>query len=198
VKAVGRAAELDAFLAVGEPFVANLETLSQTLTSGKFIRALVEERERELLFDASKKLRELTGGNFGFGDGFRIVDRRTGQQRPPETLSGGERFLASLALALGLVEIATRGGGQLDALFLDEGFGSLDAGSLDQALSTLGNLAVGGRLVALISHLRRVAEHVDKVLLVERDEVLGSRIRELTPDERDELLAEDARSGLTA
>jgi len=197
-KAVARAGELDAFLAVGEPFVANLETLSQTLTSGKFIRALVEERERELLFDASKKLRELTGGNFGFGDGFRIVDRRTGQQRPPETLSGGERFLASLALALGLVEIATRGGGQLDALFLDEGFGSLDAGSLDQALSTLGNLAVGGRLVALISHLRRVAEHVDKVLLVERDEVLGSRIRELTPDERDELLAEDARSGLTA
>ena len=52
--------------------------------------------------------------------------------------------------------------------------------------------------MALISHLRRVAEHVDKVLLVERDEVLGSRIRELTPDERDELLAEDARSGLTA
>jgi DNA repair protein SbcC/Rad50 len=195
---VARAATLDGFLTVGEPFVANLETLSQTLTSGKFIRALVEERERELLFDASKKLRELTGGNFGFGDGFKIVDRRTGQQRPPETLSGGERFLASLALALGLVEIATRGGGQLDALFLDEGFGSLDAGSLDQALSTLGNLAVGGRLVALISHLRRVAEHVDKVLLVERDEVLGSKIRELTPDERDELLAEDARSGLTA
>src|SRR5581483_7568653 len=198
LKAVAEAARLDAVLTVGEPFVANLKTLSQTLTNSKFVGALVEERERELLYDASRKLGELTNGNFGFAEGFRIVDRRTGQQRAPETLSGGETFLASLALALGLVEIATRGGGQLDALFLDEGFGSLDSSALDQALSTLGHLAVGGRLVALISHLRRVAEHVDKVLLVERDEVLGSRIRELTPDERDELLAEDARSGLTA
>jgi len=195
--AVRDAAALDEYLDVGEPFLANLEVLSQTLTDGRFIHALVAERERELLVEASRKLRELTGDNFGFADAFRIVDRRTGQQRPPETLSGGERFLASLALALGLVEIATRGGGQLDALFLDEGFGSLDSSSLDQALATLGGLAVGGKLVVLVSHLRRVAEHVDDVLLVTRDDVTGSRVRTLDPDERDRLLAEDARTGLT-
>jgi exonuclease SbcC len=195
--AVEKAAKLDSFLEIGEPFVANLETLRATLTDSQFVRALVAERERDLLVEASRKLGQLTGANFGFAEGFRVVDRRTGQPRPPETLSGGERFLASLALALGLVEIATRGGGQLDALFLDEGFGSLDANSLDQALSTLGGLAVGGKLVALVSHLRRVAEHVDDVLLVERDDVLGSRIRLLDPDERDHLLTDDARSGLT-
>jgi exonuclease SbcC len=195
--AVREAEILDNFLAVGEPFLANLEVLSQTLTDGRFIRALVAERERELLVEASRKLRELTGETFGFGEAFRIVDRRTGQRRLPETLSGGERFLASLALALGLVEIATRGGGQLDALFLDEGFGSLDSSSLDQALSTLGGLAVGGKLVVLVSHLRRVAEHVDDVLLVTRDDVTGSAVRRLGPDERDQLLADDARAGLT-
>lgn len=125
------------------------------------------------------------------------MDRRTLQQRPAETLSGGELFLASLALALALVEIATRGGGQLDAMFLDEGFGSLDTASLDQALATLGGLAVGGKLVMLVSHLRRVAEHVEDVLMVERNDVIGSRVRKLDPDERDALLAEDVRSGLT-
>lgn len=116
--------------------------------------------------------------------------------RRPAT--GGESFLASLALALALVEIATRGGGQLDAMFLDEGFGSLDSSSLDQALSTLGALAVGGKLVMLVSHLHRVAEYVDDVVLVERDVVTGSRVRLLDPDEREHFLAADARSGLTA
>ncbi|MGI8983971.1 MAG: SbcC/MukB-like Walker B domain-containing protein [Acidimicrobiales bacterium] len=73
-----------------------------------------------------------------------LADRYSGQERGPDTLSGGERFQASLALALALVEIATRSGGQLEAVFVDEGFGSLDAGSLDQALTTLGAVASDG------------------------------------------------------
>jgi ABC-type hemin transport system ATPase subunit len=72
----------------------------------------------------------------------------------------------SLALALGLVELAGRGGGRLDALFLDEGFGSLDANSLSEALDVLGRQAETGRMVAVISHLRSVAEAMDRVLAV--------------------------------
>jgi exonuclease SbcC len=119
----------------------------------------------------------------------------TSGSRPASGSSTGE---PSLALALALVEIATRGSGQLDALFLDEGFGSLDTASLDQALATLGAIATGGKLVALISHLHRVAEGVEHALLVERDDLLGSRVKPLTADALDRLLAEDARSGLTA
>jgi len=192
------AAQLDTFLAIGEPFVANLDVLVETLNDSRFVRALVAERERELLIEASKKLRELTNDNFGFAADFAILDRRTGQERKANTLSGGESFLASLALALALVEIATRGSGQLDALFLDEGFGSLDTASLDQALATLGTIATGGKLVALISHLHRVAEGVEHAMLVERDDLLGSHIETLSADALDRLLAEDARSGLTA
>ena len=122
----------------------------------------------------------------------------SGEVRTPDTLSGGERFQAALALALGLVEIASRGGGKLDAVFVDEGFGSLDANALDTALETLGKVAGGGKVVALISHLRPVAEYVDTVLHVTCDDVLGSRIEVLDSEAREQLLADDIRSGLTA
>ena len=77
---------------------------------------------------------------------------------PPDTLLGGERFQAALGLALALVEIAPRGGGRLDAAFIDEDFGSLDSNALDVALEALANVSGDGKIVALTSHLRRVAE----------------------------------------
>jgi len=193
-----RAGQIDAALDVAVPFLAALDALRALLADGKFIGHLVREREVALLTEASRVLRSLSGDRFGFGDGFKVIDRRSGQERSPDTLSGGERFQASLALALALVEIATRSGGQLEAVFVDEGFGSLDAGSLDQALTTLGAVASDGKLVALVSHLRQVAEYVDQVLLVERDDSTGSRVRPLDQTERDTLLAEDARSRMTA
>jgi DNA repair exonuclease SbcCD ATPase subunit len=110
-------------------------------------------------------------------------------------LSGGETFLASLALALGLVELAGRGGGRLDALFLDEGFGSLDANSLSEALDALGRQAEAGRMVAVISHLRSVAEAMDRVLAVTGGPS-GSQVRWLGGDERDELITEDIEASL--
>ena len=155
-------------------------------------------RESELLAEATRRLKDITGGRFGFTSGFGVVNVASGEVRTPDTLSGGERFQAALALALGLVEIASRGGGKLDAVFVDEGFGSLDANALDTALETLGKVAGGGKIVALISHLRPVAEYVDTVLHVTRDDVLGSRIDVLDSDEREQLLADDIRSGLTA
>lgn len=196
--AAARANQIDTALEIASPFLAALDALNRLLAGGKFIGHLVREREIALLTEASRVLRSLSGDRFGFGDGFKVIDRHSGQGRSPETLSGGERFQASLALALALVEIATRGGGQLEAVFVDEGFGSLDAGSLDQALTTLGAVASDGKLVALVSHLRQVAEYVDQVLLVERDDATGSHVRQLDPTERDALLAEDARSRMTA
>src|SRR5713101_5397164 len=126
---------------------------------------------------------------------FEIVDRLTGLPRGVKTLSGGETFLASQALALGLVELAGRGGGRLDSLFLDEGFGSLDANSLAEALDALGRQAETGRLVAVISHLRSVAEAMDRVLAITAAPA-GSRAHWLGGDERDELIAEDVEAGL--
>jgi exonuclease SbcC len=111
------------------------------------------------------------------------------------TLSGGETFLASLALALGLVELAGREGGRLDALFLDEGFGSLDANALADALEALDLQAAKGRMVAVISHLLAVAESIERVLRVELTPA-GSRARWLSEGERAALLEQEATAGL--
>ena len=197
IAAASRAAQIDEILVVASPFLDALDALNKLLTDGRFIGHLVREREVALLTEASRVLRRLSGDRFGFGEDFSVIDRLSGRERGPDTLSGGERFQASLALALALVEIATRGGGQLEAVFIDEGFGSLDAASLDQALVTLGAVASDGKLVALVSHLRQVAEYVDQVLLVECDDATGSRVRLLDPSERDKLLADDSRSRMT-
>jgi len=192
-----QARALDEFLGVADPFLTTLNALGRVLTDGRFIGHLVRRRETALLIEASRVLRQLSADRFGFADEFKVVDRRSGKQRATDTLSGGERFQASLALALALVEIATRGGGRLEAVFVDEGFGSLDSAALDQALTTLGGVAADGKLVALVSHVRQVAEHVDQVLMVERDEALGSRVRLLSHSERDSLVVDEARSRLT-
>src|SRR5207253_540297 len=103
-----------------------LEELVSLLSDAKFIRYVVQRKQLALLGVASAIFGEMTGSRYGFAEDFQIIDRLSGQPRDAKTLSGGEAFLASLALALGLVEIAGRSGGRLEALFLDEGFGSLD------------------------------------------------------------------------
>ena len=133
----------------------------------------------------------MTGNRFGFAGDFTVVDRRAGEARPAETLSGGETFLAALALALALVELAGRAGGRLEALFLDEGFGSLDADALDLAIEALVSQAREGRMVAVISHLRTVAESIDNVLYVEATPE-GSSARWLDAAERSALALDDA------
>jgi Family of unknown function (DUF5954)/Putative exonuclease SbcCD, C subunit len=93
---------------------------------------------------------------------------RSGATRSPRTLSGGETFLASLALALALVELHSRTGARLGALFLDEGFGLLDVDTLATALTVPPAETGEGKLVAVISHLYVVAEAVEDVIWVER------------------------------
>ncbi|MDP1907983.1 MAG: SbcC/MukB-like Walker B domain-containing protein, partial [Hyphomicrobium sp.] len=101
-----------------------LETIRTHFSDSKFIGFVMKNRQKILLAVGSEVLASMTSGRYGFAEDFRIVDSWSGQPRDVMTLSGGETFLASLALALGLVELAGRSGGKLDALFLDEGFGS--------------------------------------------------------------------------
>jgi len=103
------------------------------------------------------------------GLGLEIMDAFTGQSRPAQSLSGGETFLASLALALGLAEVVTAraGGVRLDTLFVDEGFGSLDDETLELAMRTLDELRQGGRTVGVISHVAAMKEQLPAQLAVE-------------------------------
>jgi DNA repair protein SbcC/Rad50 len=192
---IPRVAELASKIEQGEGLLDALDELARLLSDAKFIAYVVARKQQTLLAIATELLGSMTGDRYGFSEAFEIVDRLTGLPRGVKTLSGGETFLASLALALGLVELAGRGGGKLDALFLDEGFGSLDANALSEALDALGRQAETGRLVAVISHLRSVAEYMDRVLAVAAGPS-GSQVRWLGGDERDELISEDIEASL--
>lgn len=105
-----------------------------------------------------------------------VYDSHTCKKRPVNTLSGGESFKASLALALGLSDTVqqTTGGIQLDTMFIDEGFGTLDSESLEQAIDILMELQDHGRLIGVISHVNELKERIPSKLVVEMD-VNGSR-----------------------
>lgn len=106
-----------------------------------------------------------------------VIDHYNGSVRSVKTLSGGESFKASLSLALGLSdEIQSYAGGiQLDTMFVDEGFGSLDEESLHQAINALYSLSEGNRLVGIISHVAELKEKIDKQLIVTKDKTGSSR-----------------------
>ena len=97
-----------------------------------------------------------------------VLDHFNGSERSVNTLSGGESFKASLALALGLADLiqAQSGGIQLDTMFVDEGFGSLDEESLRMAMNTLASLSDGRRLVGIISHVAELKERIEKQIVV--------------------------------
>ena len=111
-----------------------------------------------------------------------VIDHYNATERSVRTLSGGESFQASLSLALGLSdEIQARAGGiQLDTMFIDEGFGSLDESSLSQALKSLWGLAEGSRMIGIISHVSELKEAIGKKLIVTKEmsaDGPGSRVR---------------------
>jgi len=135
----------------------------------------------EIVGAANLRLRDMSDGRYelrhsdalaarGAASGLGIVvfDAFTGQTRPARSLSGGETFLSSLALALGLAEVVTAraGGVRLDTLFIDEGFGSLDADTLETAMRTLDELRQGGRTVGVISHVEAMQEQIPAQLTV--------------------------------
>ena len=108
-----------------------------------------------------------------------VLDHYNGTERSVKTLSGGEAFKASLALALGLSDEiqASAGGIRLDTMFVDEGFGSLDEESLNQAITALSGLAGGNRLVGIISHVHELKERIDRQIIVTKEKTGGSAIR---------------------
>ncbi len=126
------------------------------------------------------KRRVLAGNNRSqSGLDLDVTDHYNGSERSVKTLSGGESFLASLALALGLADEiqANAGGIQLDTMFIDEGFGSLDEEALETAITALGGLSEGNRLVGIISHVAELKEKIDRQLIVTKDRTGGSRVR---------------------
>ncbi|WP_166870855.1 AAA family ATPase [Salinibacterium sp. ZJ450] len=136
-----------------EEIVAAANGRLRTMTSGRY----------ELQHDDSVQYR-----NTRSGLGLAILDQHTGRARATHSLSGGETFLASLALALGLAEVVTNqaGGITLDTLFVDEGFGSLDGETLEIAMSTLDSLRAGGRTIGLISHVEAMKEQIPAKLRI--------------------------------
>ena len=105
-----------------------------------------------------------------------VIDHFNGSSRSASTLSGGESFMASLCLALGLSdEIQSSNGGiKLDTMFVDEGFGSLDGEALDRALSALTSLSQGNRLVGIISHVDALRDRIDNKIVITKDRTIGS------------------------
>ncbi|MEV5652407.1 SMC family ATPase [Nocardia sp. NPDC052254] len=148
-------------------------------------------RLEEVAVAGSARLRRMSGGRYEFvhsdaagprgrrgGLGLDIRDDYTGAVRPAKTLSGGETFMASLSLALGLADVvaAESGGLVLDTLFIDEGFGSLDADTLDAVMGVLDELRSGGRVVGVVSHVDEMRQRIPSRLHVIRDPG-GSRLQ---------------------
>lgn len=135
----------------------------------------------DILREANVRLRKMTSGRFQLlrktdrakgnaqsGLDLLVFDQYTGQERHVKTLSGGESFKASLSLALGLADVVQNyaGGVSLETMFIDEGFGTLDPESLDQAIEALLDIQNGGRLVGIISHVPELKERIDARLEV--------------------------------
>ena len=136
---------------------------------------------REILEQANRRLDLISGGRYQLehktsadrasakaGLEIEVLDLTTGKRRPSASLSGGEAFYTSLALALGLSDVvqSRAGGMKLEALFIDEGFGSLDEDMLDNALAVLNGLTGGDRLVGIISHVDKLSASIPQKIIV--------------------------------
>lgn len=145
-----------------------LATLLDQVLEAATVRLRRMSRERYELRRARERLDKRSKG----GLDLLVYDAYTGTERPVESLSGGESFLASLALALGLADVvqSQAGGIRLETIFVDEGFGSLDPETIDLAIDSLSLLLEGGRLVGIISHVTELKERIPARL-----EVVSSR-----------------------
>jgi exonuclease SbcC len=164
--------------------VARRDTFAQLgsdLTDARFVRFLLDDERLRLAELGSHHFQRLTGGRYRFSDdgAFDVVDLTAADSvRKAGSLSGGETFLASLALALGLAETVSRSGGRLDAFFLDEGFGTLDPEHLDLAMEGVETLVAenGSRLVVVVSHVAELRHRVEDLIELERNPITGDTI----------------------
>ena len=164
-------------------------TLRMTLSS--FVLAA---RLEEVAAAASQRLLAMTSGRYSLihtdarrgagrsGLGLLACDAWTGVDRDTSTLSGGETFLASLSLALGLADVVTAeaGGTRIEALFVDEGFGSLDEDTLEEVMTVLDGLREGGRMVGIVSHVAELKQRIPAQVRVHKGHA-GSHVTLSTP-----------------
>jgi exonuclease SbcC len=137
--------------------------LSQVVAAANERLARMSDRRYSLEHTGRRGAGETRGGL-----SLLVRDDWSGEARDPVTLSGGETFVVSLALALGLADVITQeaGGADLDTLFVDEGFGSLDADTLDDVMDTLDSLRDGGRVVGVVSHVAEMRDRIPTQLVV--------------------------------
>ena len=193
-KLQGKTAELEELEEKQQWMKALSDTASGTVRGKE--RIALETYIQTTYFDrivarANVRLMKMTGGQYDLkrrktadniksqsGLELDVIDHYNGTERSVKTLSGGESFQASLALALGLSdEVQSSTGIHLDTLFVDEGFGSLDPEALNQAYAALAGLTEGSRLVGIISHVAELKEKIDKQILVTKDKSGGSSAR---------------------
>ncbi|GAA1234705.1 SMC family ATPase [Prauserella halophila] len=195
------AGELDAVLrelAPAEEEFAELDALTDVVNGrGQNARRMslrsyvLAARLEEVAVAATARLRSMSHGRYSFvhsdapgshgksgGLGLDVLDDYSGMVRSAKTLSGGESFLASLSLALGLADVvaAETGGALLDTLFVDEGFGTLDGETLDVVMDVLDDLRAGGRVVGLVSHVEELRQRIPTRLRVRKART-GSSVR---------------------
>jgi exonuclease SbcC len=169
-----RAKQLREELAEQERLHRIFDWLARDLCNDRFQAYLLEETLIGLVSNASCQLTRLTGERYGLAfedDRIIVLDHdNAGEHRGIETLSGGELFLASLALALALSEQVQQAAGavHLDCLFIDEGFGTLDPETLRTVSDAIRGLQIGGRMVGIITHMPELKEEFDQRLVVEK------------------------------
>jgi len=159
----------------------------ERITLESYVQAFYFER---IIRHANIRLRMMSGGQYEFvrsgGSGDKrhlsgldlsVLDHYSGTERPVNTLSGGESFMASLSLALGLSdEVQSSAGGiRLETMFVDEGFGSLDSETLEKAIRTLTELSDEDKLVGIISHVDALKQRIDRQIVVTKDRNAGSK-----------------------
>ena len=177
-----------------------MKPLSETANGGLKDRISLETYVQMTYFDrilarANAHLMQMSGGKYDLkrregaaknggqnGLDLDVIDHYNGSERSVKSLSGGETFLASLSLALGLSEEiqSSAGGVQMDTLFVDEGFGSLDEETLRQAMHALRELSEGDRLIGIISHVSELRREIDRQIVVKRSKDGASRAEIIT------------------
>jgi DNA repair exonuclease SbcCD ATPase subunit len=175
------ASTLDQRLDAVEQPLAALTTLKQAFRGNRFKQYVLEHRAARLLDLASNYLFEMSH-EFKFTPSFDIDVVSNHTKRPAVSLSGGEKFMASLALSLAVVEQAAIGGAKITSLFLDEGFDALDPTCLEEAMEQLHSRARKGRAIFMITHLKDAAAYANDSYMVERG-AGGSVVRRYDPSE---------------
>ena len=177
-------------LSVGQQLIENCQRRTCREAKLAFEQFVQASYFNQIIAEANKRLKGMSNGRYELlrkenatdnrsqsGLELDVLDNYTGKIRSVKSLSGGESFKAFLSLALGLSDViqSYAGGVEIDTMFIDEGFGALDAESLEQAIMMLISLTSGNRLVGIISHVSELKDRIDKKVVIKKG-IVGSTI----------------------